>query len=253
MRYDSWSVRLMRIAGVLALYLLIGMTAMAGSGGYTLTTNLMEKTVCACAMGYLFIKDNQKIVWRKSLVSHAVWIFTILAGAGICIGVNKLFEVTGLMDLLYKDHQLVTDALYGQNLLLEMLVLVAAAPLAEELLFRGLLFRRMRTYCSYLPSALITSLIFAVFHGNILQGAYGFAVGLLFTWVYEQLKTIWAPVCCHAAANAVSLAVTESVVLKTILGCNSVISMIFGMIVLVVAVWGIRKCMMIPEKEEKKT
>ncbi len=252
MRYDSWSVRILRIAGVLAIYLLIGMTAMAGSGSYTLTTNLLEKLVCACAMGYLFMKDNQKIVWKKPSVSVPVWLFVVLAGAGICIGMNKLFEITGLMKLLAKDYKLVTEALYGQNLLLEILVLAAAAPLAEELLFRGLLFRRMRTYCSYLPAAIVTSLIFAVFHGNILQGIYGFAVGILFTWVYEELKTIWAPICCHAAANAISLAATEWAVLKKVLAFNPIISSVVGMTVLVVAVVMVRKSIRKLENEERK-
>jgi len=236
MRYDSWAVRLMRLMTPLALYLLIGMTAMAGSGGYTLTTNLLEKTVCACAMGYLFMKDSKTIFWPKDRYPVMIWGLVMLAGAGVCIGVNQLFSVMGLTELMMEDYELVTEALYGQDLLLEVLVLVIAAPLAEEFLYRGLLFRRMRTYCSYLPAALITSLIFAAFHGNILQGIYGFAVGLLFTRVYEQLRTIWAPVCCHAAANAISLWATEHEACSRLLAASPVISMIIGIVVLAFSV-----------------
>lgn len=236
MRYDSWAVRLTKLAAPLALYLLIGMMAMAGSGGYTLATNLMEKAACACVMGYLFIKDSKTIFWPKGQYSILVWVLLAAAGAGICIGVNQLFAATGLIQFFMKDYELVTSALYGQNLLLEVLVMVIAAPIAEELLFRGVLFRRMRTYCSYLPAAIITALIFALIHGNILQGIYGFAVGMLFTYVYEMLRTIWAPVVCHAAANAVSLLVTENDACSRLFAASPVISMMIGIAVVTTSI-----------------
>ena len=229
MRYDSWPMRIVRLAAPLALYLLIGLLSMAGSGSYSLAVSLLEKAVCACAMGWLFLRDSRTIVWEKQKLSASAWIAAALLGVFAAIGLNELFAASGLIKLLSADYSIVTQALYHQDLLLEALVLVIAAPLAEELLFRGVLFRRMRTYCSWLPAALITSLIFAAFHGNILQGVYGFLLGMLLTWVYERLHTIWGSVLLHAAANAASLLATEWNGLSALISWSPWLSAIVGL------------------------
>ena len=51
----------------------------------------------------------------------------------------------------------------------------------------------------------ISGLIFGMFHGNVVQGIYAFAVGLFFAQVYEAGKTLFLPVLAHMAVNAVSL------------------------------------------------
>ncbi|MBQ8639702.1 MAG: CPBP family intramembrane metalloprotease [Lachnospiraceae bacterium] len=237
MRYDRWSMRVIRLLTPLAVYLLIGMLAMAGSGGYSLKVSLIEKLMCASAMTYLFQKDSQVIFWEKQKISLLTWLLLIAAGACAAVGLNALIFTLGLDRMLANDYETVTGALYGQELFLEFLVMVLAAPLAEELLFRGILYRRMRTYTSYLPAALITSLIFASFHGNILQGAYGFAVGILLTYVYELLHTIWAPVLLHAAANGISLLMTEIPVLNECLAKNPALFAAAGLAGMAAAVW----------------
>ena len=229
MRYDSWPMRIVRLAAPLALYLLIGLLSMAGSGSYSLAVSLLEKAVCACAMGGLFLRDSRTIVWERQEFSASAWIAAALLGVFAAIGLNELFAASGLTKLLSADYSTVTQALYHQDLLLEALVLVIAAPLAEELLFRGVLFRRMRTYCSWLPAALITSLIFAAFHGNILQGVYGFLLGMLLTWVYERLHTIWGAVLLHAAANAASLLATEWSGLSALISWSPWLSAVVGL------------------------
>lgn len=251
MSYDTWPVRILRLCAPLAIYLMIGLLSMAGTGGYSLAAGLLEKAVCASVMAYLFIRDSRTIYWEKKAISLPVWLLLIAAGIGAAVGINYLFFVTGLTGLFAAEYDTVTEALYGRDLLLEVLVMVIAAPLAEELLFRGLLFRRMRTYCSYLPAALITSLIFAAFHGNILQGAYGFAVGIALTYVYEQLHTIWAAVCVHAAANGISLLATETTALSGLLSAVPLISTAVGLLLLLVSCAAIGKWAAGGENEKK--
>lgn len=195
--------------------------------------NLAEKAVCAAAMGYLYIEDSRVILWKRKktgpVLCLALWLLAAAAGIGACIGLNELFLVSGLTEMFSHDMELVTDALYGKNLYLEIAVMAAAAPLGEELLFRGVLFRRMRTWCGFLPAAVITSLIFALFHGNILQGAYGFFMGMIFAFGYERLRTIWVPVWMHAAANGMSVLATEYAGFRNILAAGPVFGMAAGL------------------------
>ena len=50
---------------------------------------------------------------------------------------------------------------------------------------------------------LISALLFGVYHGNLVQGTYGFVMGILFTIVYEKYKNFYLPVIMHALANLV--------------------------------------------------
>lgn len=68
----------------------------------------------------------------------------------------------------------------------KVLVMVILAPIIEEYIFRRMLIDRMRIYGEKL--AVITSaLMFGLFHGNLSQFFYAFALGAVFGYVY--LKT----------------------------------------------------------------
>ena len=78
-------------------------------------------------------------------------------------------------------------------------------PVCEELIYRGLIFMRMRQYCNVNLAIGLSALLFAAFHGNVVQGIYGFATGVLFAYVYEKYGSLKAPVLVHVSANLMSL------------------------------------------------
>ena len=82
------------------------------------------------------------------------------------------------------------------------------APVAEELVFRGLIFKRVRTYSNFVTAAFVASIIFGIYHGNVVQGIYAFIVGFLMCFVYERFRNIWAPILFHCSANTVSVLIT---------------------------------------------
>jgi membrane protease YdiL (CAAX protease family) len=82
---------------------------------------------------------------------------------------------------------------------------VLAAPLAEELLFRGLVYRLARRAWGAWPAAVVSSLLFGLIHGEpwYLFGLIG--LGLVLAYLYETTGSLVAPVIAHALHNAVSL------------------------------------------------
>jgi membrane protease YdiL (CAAX protease family) len=78
-------------------------------------------------------------------------------------------------------------------------------PICEELVYRGLIYMRMRQYLNVNMSILVSALIFGLVHGNPVQGIYGFLVGILFAYVYEQYGSLKAPILAHVSANMLSL------------------------------------------------
>lgn len=67
------------------------------------------------------------------------------------------------------------------------------APITEEILFRGLVQRTMLPFGKKF-AILVSSLSFALFHGNLIQTPYAFVVGLVLGYVAAEHNIIWAMV-----------------------------------------------------------
>lgn len=88
---------------------------------------------------------------------------------------------------------------------LAFVAVVVAAPLAEELVFRGLLHRLASHLWGPWPAAILSALIFGLLHGEpwYLFGLIG--IGLVLALVYEATGSVLACWVTHAVHNAVSL------------------------------------------------
>jgi len=67
------------------------------------------------------------------------------------------------------------------------------APIAEEILFRGLLLRLLLPYGKRF-AILATAFLFGIFHGNIVQSPFAFVIGLLLGYVALEYSIGWAMV-----------------------------------------------------------
>lgn len=85
------------------------------------------------------------------------------------------------------------------------LLAVVAAPLAEEIFFRGLIHAGLRTRISFAYASSISALLFALGHGMLWSLIPLFVIGLASAWVYEREKSLASPIALHATYNAVSL------------------------------------------------
>lgn len=83
---------------------------------------------------------------------------------------------------------------------------VIAAPVTEELIFRGCLYGVLRESWGRVPAIVISAVLFALIHGHLpsLPGLIILAVGLAL--VYERCGSLWAPISMHAAFNGLTIA-----------------------------------------------
>jgi membrane protease YdiL (CAAX protease family) len=97
------------------------------------------------------------------------------------------------------EHQSLRDRLSV------ILIAVVAAPLTEELIFRGCLYGFLRQTGGRFLAIAVTSVLFALIHGHIpsLAGLVILAVGL--SLLYEKTGSLWAPILLHAAFNGLSI------------------------------------------------
>jgi membrane protease YdiL (CAAX protease family) len=103
----------------------------------------------------------------------------------------------------------------AQDGTLGIFVVVSAAvfaPIAEELFFRGLLFRGIAKRLTRWPAIGISASLFGLAHqqpGNLQGTLYAFIVlatfGGYLAWVLDRRRTIVAPIAMHATFNGMAL------------------------------------------------
>jgi membrane protease YdiL (CAAX protease family) len=81
------------------------------------------------------------------------------------------------------------------------------APFVEELFFRGFLFAGLRKHCGWPKAALISSLLFSLFHLQPLAILPIFVLGYILAFLYQHSRSIWPAILIHFSNNALALGV----------------------------------------------
>jgi len=129
----------------------------------------------------------------------AIKVFISLAlcsGAGFAV----LLLIAWLLDMPLLSGLGAPDWIHGLSGVLAMLVL---APLAEELFFRGVVYRLFRQSFGVLFAIVLSAVCFAMMHGALLSPQL--VGGLIFAVAYEWGRNLWVPIALHAGANAAVL------------------------------------------------
>lgn len=175
--------------------------------------NSMTLTAVAAAITIpivwlLFRNDRKKEYIEYEKINVLSYGLIVLAALTACIGANQLLTIIRL-DEIFPEYKQFEQAIYGGGIIMQVLAAVILAPIIEELLFRGLVFKRSYGYVGKIPAMLISSLFFGIYHGNVVQGVYAFILGMLFVFIYDKYNTIWAPILAHVIANLTSILSTN--------------------------------------------
>lgn len=166
-------------------------------------------TIPICLL--LYQKDRNRHSYLESVskqISLQQWAFIALFGMAASVSLNDWIALSGIV-FIFDGFEQVAEALYGGNLFIEFLAIVIAAPLVEELLFRGIVYKRIREIAGVRMAILLSALYFGVYHMNVVQGIYAFLLGILLAWIGEKYQSLGAPILFHAAANFLSVVCTE--------------------------------------------
>ena len=144
---------------------------------------------------YVIHKNPEKTVTPQIILG------TILMSMGLCQVLNDMISLSGLENVFPYYSQLETQIYEGQNLFLMLVVVAVIAPVAEELVFRGLVMMRIRDYIGPLAGILLSALCFGLYHGNAIQFIYAGLLGIFLGLSMERSQTVWIPMLGHMAAN----------------------------------------------------
>ncbi|MDX8384273.1 MAG: CPBP family intramembrane glutamic endopeptidase, partial [Ghiorsea sp.] len=82
-----------------------------------------------------------------------------------------------------------------------LLLMVLLAPVVEELIFRGLLYRMLREQWGIVVSVAVSAVFFSLLHqGQIVSPQL--AGGIIFALAYEWSRSLWVAMGLHIGANS---------------------------------------------------
>jgi hypothetical protein len=94
------------------------------------------------------------------------------------------------------------------------ILIIGAAPISEEIFFRGFIYGGFRRRLSFPAAALLSALIFGLFHytgsGSLAVVPQLAVLGFAFCWVYEETGSIYPTISLHMLNNAFAFAVLAS-------------------------------------------
>ena len=112
-----------------------------------------------------------------------------------------------LMLFEYEEQKLVLEIKknFNNNLFFNFFLIIIVAPIIEEIVFRGLFYKTLKNFIPFVQASIISSLIFAIIHENILSLTILFLLSLYLTWIYERTNSILYPILTHSIFNFLNL------------------------------------------------
>jgi membrane protease YdiL (CAAX protease family) len=88
--------------------------------------------------------------------------------------------------------------------ILAFITLVVIAPIAEETLFRGYLFGKLKKFVPVWVAIVATSLLFGAIHGQWDLAIDTFSLSVILCLLRQFTGNIWAPILLHMTKNGIA-------------------------------------------------
>ena len=149
-----------------------------------------------------FLDSFKKAVPLFVMLLPVIWIAT-LVWSNILFGLQSV----GVVENVEQQELITLFEDGGDWLAIGLLVLMAVvlAPVVEEVIFRGCVYRFLKSQTTMLPAQVISGTVFAFMHANLLSFVPLVIVGVLLARVYEKTGSLAVAIWFHSFFNAFSL------------------------------------------------
>lgn len=159
----------------------------------------------------LYPSSAKNNVTKRVRYKTHFYLLALLTMCPLIISVNALSELLNAPDLFQEQFETILSNPIG------IITVIIIGPIAEEMLFRkGIISsllrnaqqdsKKSKTFMGTpLYAMLISSVLFALVHGNPIQMIGGFCVGLYLSFIYVKTHNLTMPVLCHIFNNLSSV------------------------------------------------
>ncbi len=180
-------------------------------GPMALLTIVMLATLGILSVAFaLFIRPTQQTLGTRV---GSLWVYPLAVIGGLTVGASTGNAGEWLQQVIPEWLQMggldiISEGLRSGPIVSRVLMILAvsiAAPLFEELVFRGTLWGLLERALPAPAVLLITSLIFAAYHIDPIHVILVFPVGLLIGWVRMTSGSIYPAILLHFVNNTLAI------------------------------------------------
>jgi len=171
-------------------------------GAQVLIATLLGTGIPCWIIYHIRKKKTNISSFNLSIENRRIIPLIVLVAIPLNLGIaGPLVELVPMNDF-FRDmiREMVLDMASDQGLLM-FTALVIAAPILEELIFRGIMLDGLLRIYSPTKAVIVSSLLFGLVHLNPAQFVGGALVGGFMGWVYVHTRSVMATILIHAAFN----------------------------------------------------
>ena len=138
----------------------------------------------------------------------AMDLWLVAVAMGVQIGVTLVFT---LLFFTPEQDTLLEDVNFSETTVAAVaavFLIVIAAPVTEETLFRGLFFGALRTRAPFWVAAGASGVLFGAVHlasGDVAVAGLLTLFGVILAWLYERTGSLGPPIILHMVNNAIAI------------------------------------------------
>lgn len=175
--------------------------------GVLLQVSLMVNVLSAPLIA-LMVFSKKGSSWRDYMAWRGVSIWRVILWCMLCVlavySMGVLHHVLGWPESTFMGKM----AQIGSPMVM-VLAVVVAAPIFEEMVFRGFMYGGFESSMGAMPAVLLTSVIFAMMHAFQYNGyelLHMLVLGLMLGLARMRTQSLWVPIAMHAVNNGLSIA-----------------------------------------------
>ncbi len=173
----------------------------------TLETQAFINTPVFIVLLYFYVRTSKIIDGDVSCdLKVRDLLFLIALGFSLSIFLNILIEQMAVMFNIVEDNK-ITEAVLDSNKYFALFLTCISAPLCEELIYRGYIYKTLNRFYGFWSSAIISSLIFGIAHLYPLGIFYAFLCGMALSFIYYRYKSLLMCAILHMCINFFTLTV----------------------------------------------
>lgn len=184
---------------------------------------------------------TEQVVYGRQTVNPGEFVLQMVlsAVAAVAFGValNNFIAMTPLVDVS-TGFQNANENFFAGEILIEILASCVVVPIAEELLFRGIVLRRVTMMLGETMGIVCSAVLFGAIHFNLVQFIYAGILGGLFAVIVVKTRKVTLTVIGHAAANLIAVLRAETGILDFSYQVDAA-GILFSMVMVVIGVMSV--------------
>ncbi len=172
----------------------------------TNTTSILFISSIMVIVALWFMAKRKKLafsdyVGTRPKIGMAIAILCLVAGLASNFWMSIVMNLLPLPTSLVDNYIQTSATLESGKLWLDILVIAVLAPVAEELIFRGMIYKYMTMMIPAGAAVILQGMLFGGMHNGAIWMAYATVMGCIFGYIRKTTGSVRSSILAHMAFN----------------------------------------------------